>query len=181
MSSNFILTEVEHFGSFNLKFLFTPLYGLNPKSALWEYDNIHKSLYLLNFVDSVKLRKNVQKALNRGESYHKLRKAVSYANFGKLRFKTEQEQQIWGACSRLISNCIIYYNASILSNLLDYGKNSGSSQVIDMLKRVSPVAWLHVNLYGRYEFNRQSEFVDMNTIIQHLAQVHLNSTLFTDT
>ena len=31
----------------------------------------------------------VQRALNRGESYHKLCRAVSYANFGKLRFQTE--------------------------------------------------------------------------------------------
>jgi TnpA family transposase len=150
------------------------------KSALWEYDNIHKSLYLLNYIDSLQLRKNVQKALNRGESYHKLRKAVSYANFGKLRFKTEQEQQIWGACSRLISNCIIYYNASILSNLLDYGENSQNSQIIDMLKKISPVAWLHVNLYGRYEFNKQSDSVNMNAIIQHLAKIYLDSKLFTN-
>ena len=47
---------------------------------LWEYDNIIKSLYLLDYVDSVPLRQNVQRALNRGESYHQLRRAVSYAN-----------------------------------------------------------------------------------------------------
>ena len=47
-----------------------------------------------------------------------LHKAVSYANFGKLRFKTEGEQQIWNECGRLIANCIIFYNATILSNLL---------------------------------------------------------------
>ena len=60
------------------------------KSALWEYDNILKSLYLLDYIDSLPLRRNVQRALNRGESYHKLRRAASHANFGKLRFKTEQ-------------------------------------------------------------------------------------------
>src|SRR5699024_11917186 len=65
------------------------------KRALWEYDNIIKSLYFLDYIDSPPLRRNVQRTLNRGESYHKLRRAVSHANFGKLRFKTEQEQQIW--------------------------------------------------------------------------------------
>ncbi len=49
------------------------------KKALWELDNIYRSLYLLNYVDSVMLRRNVQRALNRGESYHKLRRAVAYA------------------------------------------------------------------------------------------------------
>ena len=66
------------------------------KRAQWEYDNIIKSLYFLDYVDSLPLPQNVQRALNRGESYHKLRRAVSHANFGKLRFKTEQEQQIRG-------------------------------------------------------------------------------------
>lgn len=40
------------------------------KQALWEYDNIIRSLYLLDYIDSQPLRQNVQKALNRGESYH---------------------------------------------------------------------------------------------------------------
>jgi Tn3 transposase DDE domain len=54
------------------------------KRALWEYDNIIQSLYLLNYIDSAPLRQNVQRAVNRGENYHQLRRAVSYANFGKL-------------------------------------------------------------------------------------------------
>lgn len=36
------------------------------KTALWEYDSIHRSLYLLNYIDSPLLRQYVQKALNRG-------------------------------------------------------------------------------------------------------------------
>jgi hypothetical protein len=58
-------------------------------------------------------------ALNRGESYHKLVRAAAYANGGKLRVRTDQEQQLWSECSRLLANCIIYYNACILSELLE--------------------------------------------------------------
>jgi TnpA family transposase len=69
------------------------------KKALWELDNL--------------------RALKRGESYHKLVRAVAYANGGKLRVRTDQEQQLWSECSRLLANCIIYYNACILSELLE--------------------------------------------------------------
>ena len=110
------------------------------KRALWEYDNIIKSLYFLDYIDLSTLRQNVQRALNRGESYHKLRRAISHANFGKLRFKTEQEQQIWNECSRLLTNCIIYYNASILSNLLAYKEKNSNDKDIALLKQVSLVA-----------------------------------------
>ncbi|MEO0012915.1 MAG: hypothetical protein RLZZ535_1304 [Cyanobacteriota bacterium] len=127
------------------------------KRALWEYDNIIRSLYLLDYVDSVPLRQNVQRALNRGESYHQLRRAVSHANFGKLRFKSEYEQQIWGDCGRLLTNCIIYYNASILSDLLIYREGLGDIDGVALLSLVSPVAWQGINFYGRYEFGKQPE------------------------
>lgn len=138
------------------------------RQALWEYDNIIKSLYFLDYIDSVPLRQHVQRALNRGESYHQLRRAVSYANFGKLRFKTEYEQQIWGDCARLLTNCVIYYNAFILSRLLNHCELLGDSSRIAQLSLVSPVAWQHVNFYGRYEFNRSPESIDIEAILQQL-------------
>jgi hypothetical protein len=36
--------------------------------ALWEYDHIYRSAYLLEFIDSPQLRQNVQQALNRGSN-----------------------------------------------------------------------------------------------------------------
>ncbi|MCU7943634.1 MAG: transposase [Candidatus Thiodiazotropha sp. (ex Cardiolucina cf. quadrata)] len=36
--------------------------------ALWEFDNIIKSLYLLDYVDPPILRSNVHNELNRGEA-----------------------------------------------------------------------------------------------------------------
>ncbi len=141
------------------------------KRALWEYDNIIRSLYLLDYVDSVTLRQNVQRALNRGESYHQLRRAVSYANFGKLRFKSEYEQQIWGDCGRLLTNCIIYYNASILSDLLTYKKELGDIDGVALLSLVSPVAWQGINFYGRYEFGKPPELIELKAIVPQLAQI----------
>jgi len=127
-------------------------------------------------VDSPPLRRNVQQALNRGENYHQLRRAVSYANFGKLRFKTEYQQQIHNECSRLITNCIIYYNATILSHMLSHLETTGDSQGAEMLKKISPVAWKHINLHGRYEFRRRTEHININDIIQDLIKVKQNWT-----
>ena len=140
------------------------------RRALWEYDNIIRSLYLLNYIDSPPLRRNVQRALNRGENYHQLRRAVSYANFGKLRFQTEQEQQLWNECSRLITNCIIYYNAAILSSLLAYKEKSGDSSGAALLEKISPVAWQHINFYGRYEFTKGPEPINMDAIVEELSR-----------
>lgn len=80
------------------------------KKALWEMENIRWTIYILDFIDDPVLRQSVQKALNRGEAYHRMRRAISYVNSGKFRVKTEAEQQIWNECSRFIANAIIYYN-----------------------------------------------------------------------
>jgi len=37
------------------------------RRALWAYDNMLRSLYLLDYIDSPPLRQHVQRALNRGE------------------------------------------------------------------------------------------------------------------
>jgi TnpA family transposase len=64
------------------------------KKALAELDNICRTLYILDYIDDVELRQSVQKALNRGEAYHRFRRAIAYVNSGKFRVKTESEQQI---------------------------------------------------------------------------------------
>jgi TnpA family transposase len=140
------------------------------RQALWEYDNIIRSLYLLEYIDSPPLRQNVQRALNRGENYHQLRRAVSYANFGKLRLKSEEEQQLWNECCRLITNCIIYYNASILSRLLAYKEAAGDRAGAELLTQVSPIAWQHINFYGRYEFTKGATPINLDAIVEELAQ-----------
>jgi len=140
------------------------------RQAFWEYDNILQSLYLLNFVDSSALRQNVQRALNRGENYHQLRRAVSYANFGKLRFKTEDDQQVWSECSRLLTNGVIFYNAMILSRLLAYKEASGDATGAGLITQVSPVAWQHINFYGRYEFTKGTEAINVEAIVEALAR-----------
>ena len=139
------------------------------KKAMWELDSLYRSRYLLNYVDSLRLRRNVQRALNRGESYHKLVRAVAYANAGKLRVRTDQEQQLWSECSRLLTNCVIYYNACILSQLLDHTESKGDCGLADRIKSISPVSWKHVNFYGEYTFRDTGDIVDLDQMVSRLA------------
>lgn len=143
------------------------------KKALWELDNIRRSSYLLSYVDSLTLRRNVQRALNRGESYHKLRRAVAYAYSGRLRVKTELEQQIWAECSRLLANCVIYYNACILSELLERAeRRDDDREQANQIKRVSPVSWKHVNFYGQYDFLEAAGIIDLAEIVNELEKIN---------
>jgi TnpA family transposase len=136
------------------------------KKALAELDNICRTLYILNYIDDVVLRQSVRKALNRGEAYHRFRRAIAYVNSSKFRVKTESEQQIWNECSRLIANAVIYYNTALLSQIYTQKKVADDVAVIDILKRISPVAWQHINLFGRFEFTKTGAGVDLDALAE---------------
>ncbi|HTS44535.1 MAG TPA: Tn3 family transposase [Puia sp.] len=139
------------------------------KKAMWEFDNIIKSIDMLRYIDSLEVRQNIQKALNRGEAYHKLKREVFHAHRGKFRVKTELEQNIWNECARLITNCIIFYQAYILSTLLEQKEKEGKREEADIIKRISPIAWQNVNLLGRFEFKGQQKTINIQEMINLYA------------
>ena len=139
------------------------------KQALWEFDNIIRSLYLLDYIDSPVLRRNVQRALNRGEAYHQLRRSIAYAHGGRFRARSQHEQEIWNECSRLVGNAVVYYNALILSEALAELESRGALASAEVLRHVSPVAWQHINFYGRYQFDDDFTPVDFARLRQRLS------------
>jgi len=139
------------------------------KKALWELDNLCRTIYILDFIDDVELRQSVQKALNRGEAYHRLRRAVAYVNGGKFRVKTEAEQQIWNECSRLITNAVIYHNTALLSRVYEQKRAAGDQEAMAAVAGVSPVAWQHINLFGVIEFSRAMTLVNLDALAARYA------------
>jgi len=139
------------------------------KKALWELENICRTLYILELIDDVELRQGVQKALNRGEAYHRLRRAVAFVNGGKFRVKTEAEQQIWNECSRLMTNAIIYYNSLLLSGVYEQKLAANDQAAIAILRETSPVAWRHINLFGAMDFRADTSTVDMAALVARYA------------
>jgi len=106
----------------------------------------------LEYIDSPSLRRNVQKALNRGEEYHQLKRHIFYVHSGKFRVHTVQEQQLIANCTHLIANVIIYYNTWLLSQLLEKYEREGNTEALQKIKKIAPIAWQHINVYGTYKF-----------------------------
>jgi len=55
-----------------LKILSSHEYKSDLKEALWDLNQILKSIHLLKYIDDPKYRWNIRTALNRGEAYHQL-------------------------------------------------------------------------------------------------------------
>ncbi len=136
----------------------------NTKKALWELDNTLRTIYILDFIDDVELRQSVQKALNRGEAYHRFRRAVAFINGGKFKVQTETEQQVWNDCARMIANAVIYYNTALLSKVYEQKVAAGDLDAIAFIQGMSPVAWQHVNMFGSFEFSEEDPDIDMDAL-----------------
>lgn len=87
-----------------------------------------------------------------------------------MRFKTEEDQQIWNESSRLLANCIIYYNAVLLSKFLDVKREQGDEDGVLALTRISPIAWQHINFHGRFEFSVSKPEFDLDELVYRFVE-----------
>ncbi|MFW1341093.1 Tn3 family transposase, partial [Vibrio parahaemolyticus] len=107
-------------------------------AALREYDRLIKCLYVLDYVDDSELRHFVQQALNRGEAYHQLRRAIASINGNQFRGGDDYQIEQWNDCARIIANCIIYYNSALLSSLIEKFEKEGNQKVVELIAGLSP-------------------------------------------
>jgi TnpA family transposase len=136
--------------------------------ALTEYNRMVKANYLLNYIDDASLRNYVQRALNRGEAYHQLRRAISNVNGDQFRGSSDDEIQLWNECARLVTNAIIYFNSNILSRLLTSFEYQQNEEKIAIVKQASPVAWYNINLKGTYHFELSENLPDLEQMMRSI-------------
>lgn len=133
--------------------------------ALTEYNRMVKASYLLNYIDDASLRNHVQRALNRGEAYHQLRRALSNVSGDQFRGSSDEEILLWNECARLVTNAIIYFNSCVLSRLLTSFEHQQDEDKIAIVKQASPVAWFNINLKGTYEFEVSEKLPDLEEMM----------------
>ena len=144
-------------------------YKANPTlKALAQYDKIVMSIYLLNYIDDINVRRTVQKALNRGEAFHQLRAALMKISGKQLQGRTEFEIAISNECNRFLAICIIYYNCILLSFLLESLDKEKDKELYELITRLSPVAWQHINMIGKFQFLQNKKSIDIKAFIDDL-------------
>lgn len=65
---------------------------------------------------------------------------------------------------------IIYYNSQILSHFYLEKQKLNQDKQIESLKRISPIAWSHINLIGKYDFrkiNMPLSFAKINELVKY--------------
>jgi TnpA family transposase len=138
------------------------------RKAIFEFDKLIRSIYTLRYLRDPQLQRNVHRSQNRIESYHQLRAFIAEVSGKKhLTGRTDLDVAISNECGRLIANVVIAYNSILLSMLLNRRQTAKKQKVLDLLKKISPVAWQHIHFLGHYLFRNNHQPIDLEAILAH--------------
>jgi len=122
--------------------------------ALRELGRIERSLFMLDWLQNIELRRRVQAGLNKGEARNALARAVFFNRLGELRDRSFESQRYRASGLNLATAAIILWNTVYLDRAVQALKESGQPVDDGLLKHLSPLGWEHINLTGDYTWEQ---------------------------
>ena len=118
--------------------------------ALRELGRIERTLFVLDWLQSVELRRRVQVGLNKGESRNALARAVFFNRLGEIRDRSFEQQRYRASGLNLVTAAIVLWNTVYLGRAIKALEESGNPVDPALLQYLSPLGWEHINLTGDY-------------------------------
>jgi len=120
--------------------------------ALREAGRLERSIFMLNWLRDVDLRRRSQGGLNKGEARNALARAIFFCQLGELRDRTFENQAYRASGLNLIVAAVILWNTRYLHQAAaDLGVGP------DMMRHVAPLGWEHLSLTGDYAWNADDQ------------------------
>lgn len=117
--------------------------------ALRELGRIERTLFILDWLQSVELRRRVHAGLNKGEARNALARAVFFNRLGEIRDRSFEQQRYRASGLNLVTAAIVLWNTVYLERAANALRGNG--HVDDaLLQYLSPLGWEHINLAGDY-------------------------------
>ncbi|GAB2566654.1 Tn3 family transposase [Spirosoma areae] len=130
---------------------------------------IIKSIFLAQYIDSVKMRQRVHRQLNRSESIHQLVKSVWFGRHGQMGWVSRGDQEVAETAKRVILNCIVCYNYLHLSDRISQIADREERRAfINRLSKLIVLTHHHINFNGMYDF---IDGVDLGNIPFDLSKI----------
>ena len=124
--------------------------------ALRELGRLERTLFLLQYMSSVELRRRIHVGLNKGEARNALARAVFFHRLGELRDRTHENQRHRACGLNLVVASIILWNTVYLERAVTALRESGQTVSDEALAHLSPLKWDHINLTGDYHWPKDT-------------------------
>jgi TnpA family transposase len=123
--------------------------------ALREVGRIERSLFMLEWFQSLDLRRRVQVGLNKGEARNALSRAVFFNRLGEIRDRNFEQHCHRASGLNLVTAAIILWNTVYLQRAIQSLQDSGQSIPPHLFQYLSPLGWEHISLTGDYIWKRR--------------------------
>jgi TnpA family transposase len=117
--------------------------------ALRELGRIERSLFTLDWLQTVELRRRIHAGLNKGEARNALARAVFFNRLGEMRDRSFEHQR-YASGLTLVTAAIVLWNTVYLERAIQAIRDHGQPVDENLLQHVSPLRWEHINLTGDY-------------------------------
>lgn len=125
--------------------------------ALRELGRIERTLFTLDWMQNVELRRRVQIGLNKGEAKNALARAVFLNRLGEMRDRSFENQRYRASGLNLVVAAIVLWNTVYLERAVQALRDSGKKVDDKLLTHLSPLGWEHINLIGDYIWHQSNE------------------------
>jgi TnpA family transposase len=118
--------------------------------ALRELGRIERTLFILDWLQSVQLRRRVHAGLNKGEARNALARAVFFYRLGEIRDRSFEQQRYRASGLNLVTAAIVLWNTVYLERATQALRANDGGLDEALLQYLSPLGWEHINLTGDY-------------------------------
>lgn len=125
--------------------------------ALRELGQIERTLFMLEWMQDVDLRRRVQIDLNKGEARNALARAVFFNRLGEIRDRSFEQQRYRASGLNLVTAAIILWNTIYLDKAIQSLKVHTQNVDDKLLQHLSPLGWEHINLTGDYVWHNDKQ------------------------
>jgi TnpA family transposase len=118
--------------------------------ALRELGRIERTIFILDWLQDVELRRRVNAGLNKGESRNALARAVFFNRLGEIRDRSYEQQRHRTSGLTLVTSAIVLWNTIYMERAIETLRQQNIKFDEDWLQYLSPLGWEHINLTGDY-------------------------------
>jgi TnpA family transposase len=123
--------------------------------ALRELGRIERTIFILDWLQDVELRRRVNAGLNKGESRNALARAVFFNRLGEIRDRSYEQQRHRANGLTLVTSAIVLWNTIYMEQAVETLRQQNIQFDENWLQYLSPLGWEHISLTGDYIWTKR--------------------------
>ena len=121
--------------------------------AFRELGRVVRTMFLLEYITDVDLRKTIQAATCKSEEFNEFARWLFFANGGKIPANLRHEQSKIVKYNHLLANFAILYNVNAMTEVFNQLKSEGYNITRDIMAAFSPYHTEHLGRLGSFELD----------------------------